>query len=174
MIAQVMKKLASAKTKPAFSVICLNAVQEEIGGYGAMMATHRLQPDVCICTDVTHATDTPGLSAPMYGRVDLGGGPSVTHGSASHPLVVDRLLDVAKKKKIRIQHEASGRFTGTDTDGIYISREGVPSALVSLPLRCMHSVVEMADYSDIEETTDLMAGFVQSLGAKDTFHQALK
>tara|TARA_B110000881_G_scaffold89281_1_gene78426 strand:+ start:10817 stop:11896 length:1080 start_codon:yes stop_codon:yes gene_type:complete len=173
-IAQVMKKLASAKTKPAFSVICLNAVQEEIGGYGAMMATHRLQPDVCICTDVTHATDTPGLSAPMYGRVDLGGGPSVTHGSASHPLVVDRLLDVAKKKKIRIQHEASGRFTGTDTDGIYISREGVPSALVSLPLRCMHSVVEMADYSDIEETTDLMAGFVQSLGAKDTFHQALK
>ncbi|MDB4265332.1 M20/M25/M40 family metallo-hydrolase [bacterium] len=173
MIAQVMKKLAAAKTKPAFTVVCLNAVQEEIGGFGAKMATHRIQPDVCLCTDVTHATDTPGLSAPMYGRVNLGGGPTVTHGTASHPLVVERLMEVAKKKKITIQHEASSRFTGTDTDSIYQSRAGVASALVSLPLRCMHSVVEMAAYSDVEATIDLMAGFIGSLTAKDTFHQSL-
>ncbi|MGJ8696021.1 MAG: M42 family metallopeptidase [Verrucomicrobiaceae bacterium] len=174
MIAQVMKKLAAAKTKPAFTVVCLNAVQEEIGGYGAKMATHRLKPDVCLCTDVTHATDTPGLSEAMYGRVNLGGGPSVTHGTASHPLVVDRLIEVAKKGKIPLQHEASSRFTGTDTDSIYHSRDGVPSALVSLPLRCMHSVVEMASYKDVEETIGLMAGFVSSLKAKDLFHQSLK
>ena len=174
MIAQVLKKLASAKKKPAFTVVCLNAVQEEIGGFGAAMATHRIQPDVCLCTDVTHATDTPSLSAPMYGKVNLGGGPTVTHGSASHPLVVDRLLKVAKKKKIDVQHEAASRFTGTDTDTIFQSRDGVPSALVSLPLRCMHSVIEMAAYSDVDATTDLMAGFVESLKKGETFHQSLK
>ena len=174
MIAQVMKKIAASKKKPAFTLVCLNSVQEEIGGYGAKMATHRIRPDVCICTDVTHATDTPALSAPMYGRVDLGSGPTVTHGSASHPLVVERLIDVAKKKKIPLQHEAAGRFTGTDTDSIYQSRDGVPSALVSIPLRCMHSVIEMASYDDIETTTALMSGFVESLVAKDRFHQSLK
>lgn len=174
MIAQVMKKLAAAKTKPAFSLVCLNAVQEEIGGYGAKMATHRIQPDVCLCTDVTHATDTPGLSAPMYGKVDLGGGPTVTHGTASHPLVVDRLIKVAKDRKIPLQHEASSRFTGTDTDSIYQSRDGVPSALVSIPLRCMHSVVETVSYDDVKTTTALMAGFVESLVSGDDFHQSLK
>ena len=174
MIAQVMKKLASSKNKPAFTVVCLNAVQEEIGGFGAAMATHRIQPDVCLCTDVTHATDTPGLSAPMYGKVNLGGGPTVTHGSASHPLVVERLLQVAKKKKIEIQHEAASRFTGTDTDTIFQSRDGVPSALVSLPLRCMHSVIEMAAYSDVDATTNLMTGFVESLKKGEIFHQSLK
>ncbi len=174
MIAQVMKKLASAKTKPAFTLVCLNAVQEEIGGYGAKMATHRIKPDVCLCTDVTHATDTPGLSAPMYGRVELGGGPSVTHGSASHPLVVERLIKIARKKKINLQHEAASRFTGTDTDSIFQTRDGVPSALVSLPLRCMHSVVEMATYHDVNETINLMAGFVEGLTAKDHFHQSLQ
>lgn len=173
-IAQAMKKLAASKVKPAFTVVCLNAVQEEIGGYGAKMATHRLQPDVCLCTDVTHATDTPGLSHQMYGSVTLGGGPSVTHGTASHPLVVDRLMKVAKKKKIPLQHEASSRFTGTDTDSIYHSRDGVPSALVSLPLRCMHSVVEMAHYGDVQQTIDLMADFVADLKPKDAFHQSLK
>jgi len=173
MIAQVLKKLASAKTKPAFTLVCLNSVQEEIGGYGAKMATHRLHPDVCICTDVTHATDTPGLSAEQYGKVTMGGGPTVTHGTASHPLVVNRLIEVAEKKKISLQHEASSRFTGTDTDSIYHSREGVPSALVSIPLRCMHSVVETVDYQDIETTAGLMAGFVESLKTKDLFHQTL-
>lgn len=172
-IAQVLKKLASAKSKPAFTLVCLNSVQEEIGGYGAKMATHRLQPDVCICTDVTHATDTPGLSAEQYGKVTMGGGPTVTHGTASHPLVVDRLIEVAEKKRIPLQHEASSRFTGTDTDSIYHSREGVPSALVSIPLRCMHSVVETVDYQDIETTAGLMASFVESLKATDLFHQTL-
>lgn len=173
-IAQAMKKIAASKIKPVFTLVCLNAVQEEIGGYGAKMATHRLNPDVCLCTDVTHATDTPGLSDQKHGKVTLGGGPTVTHGTASHPLVVERLTVVAKKKKIRLQHEASSRFTGTDTDSIYHSGDGVPSALVSLPLRCMHSVVEMAHYGDIQQTIDLMADFVSTLKPKDLFHQSLK
>jgi len=173
-IAQALKKIAASKSKPSFTVVCLNAVQEEIGGYGAKMATHRLQPAVCLCTDVTHATDTPGLSEQKHGKVALGGGPTLTHGTASHPLVIERLMEVAKKEKVTIQHEASSRFTGTDTDSIYHSRDGVPSALVSLPLRCMHSVVEMAHYDDIQSTIELMADFVLSLKAEDTFHQSLK
>ena len=172
-IAQVMKKVAAAKTKSAFQLVCLNAVQEEIGGNGALMATHRLMPEVCLCLDVTHATDTPGIDPAMHGEVKLGGGPSLTHGGANHPLVVERLQKVAKSKRIPLQHEAAGRFTGTDTDKIFTVREGVPSALVSLPLRCMHSVVETADLGDVQHTINLMAGFVLSLRAKDSFHQTL-
>ena len=133
-IAQVMKKIAAAKTKSAFKLICLNAVQEEIGGNGAVMATHRLMPEVSLCLDVTHATDTPGINAAQHGVVKLGGGPSLTHGGANHPLVVERLQKVAKVKRIPIQHEAAGRFTGTDTDKIFTVREGVPSALVFPPI----------------------------------------
>ena len=173
-IAQVMKRIAAGKKKPAFTVICLNAVQEEIGGNGAMMATYRLKPDLCLCLDVTHATDTPGIDAAKFGSVKLGGGPSLSHGTANHPHVVQRLIDVANKSKLTIQHEASSRFTGTDTDKIFHSREGIPSALVSLPLRCMHSVVETAHLDDIAHTIDLLTDFVLSLTDKDEFRQVLK
>ncbi len=172
-IAQVMKKVAATKKKPGFSLICLNAVQEEIGGHGAMMATYRLRPDVCICLDVTHATDTPGIDHAKHGCVKLGGGPSLTHGTANHPQVVKRLMDVATQSDIPVQHEASSRFTGTDTDKIFHSRTGVPSALVSLPLRYMHSVVETAHLDDIQSVIDLLAGFVLSLSQNDDFHQRL-
>lgn len=173
-IGQVMKRIAAGKKKPAFTLICLNAVQEEIGGNGAMMATYRLKPDVCVCLDVTHATDTPGIDPAKFGSVKLGGGPTVSHGTANHPIVVQRLIDVADKAKLPIQHEASSRFTGTDTDKIFHSREGIPSALVSLPLRCMHSVVETAHLDDIQHTIDLLTDFVLSITEKDTFSQTLK
>ena len=123
-----MKRVAAGKKKPAFTLICLNAVQEEIGGNGAMMATYRLKPDLCVCLDVTHATDTPGLDYAKFGKVTLGGGPSLSHGSSNHPLVVERLMKVAKSEKIEVQHEATSRFSGTDTDEIFRTRVGVPSA----------------------------------------------
>jgi endoglucanase len=172
-IAQVMKRIATGKKKPAFTLVCLNAIQEEIGGHGAIMATYRLKPDVCVCLDVTHATDTPGLDAAKHGSVKLGGGPSLTHGTANHPLVVKRLIETAAASKTPVQHEASSRFTGTDTDKIFHSREGVPSALVSLPLRCMHSVVETAHLDDINHTINLLTDFVLSLKDKETFRQSL-
>ena len=173
-IANVMKRIAASKKKPAFTLVCLNAVQEEIGGHGAIMASYRIKPDLCVCLDVTHATDTPGLDAAKTGCVKLGGGPSLTHGTANHPLVVKRLIEVATKSKLPVQHEASSRFTGTDTDKIFTTREGIPSALVSLPLRCMHSVVETAHLDDIENTIALLTAFVLSLGEKDNFHQTLR
>jgi putative aminopeptidase FrvX len=172
-IAQVMRRVAASRRKPAFTLVCLNAIQEEIGGNGAMMATYRLRPEVCVCLDVTHATDTPGLDEAKFGSVQLGGGPTLTHGTANHPRVVERLMDTAAAHEIPVQHEASSRFTGTDTDQIFHSRKGVASALVSLPLRCMHSVVETADLADVERTIQLLTAFVLSLKKSDAFTQQL-
>lgn len=172
-IAEVLTRLAAAKKRPAATLLAVNAVQEEIGGNGAKMITHRLRPDVAICLDVTHATDTPGIDKAKHGAVTLGGGPSVTHGTCNHPLVVQRVVDIARAEKIELQHESSSRYSGTDTDKIFTVRDGVPSGLVSLPLRYMHSVVEMADRRDIEKVIRLLMAFVLSLKPGDTFHQKL-
>jgi putative aminopeptidase FrvX len=172
-IAQVMKRIAESGKKPAVTLVCLNAIQEEIGGHGAMMATYRLKPDLCICLDVTHATDTPGIDPAKFGSVKLGGGPTITHGTCNHPLIVKRLISLSEKEKIDIQHESSSRFSGTDTDKIFNSREGIPSSLVSIPLRCMHSVVETAHLDDIDATIRLLEAFVLSVKDTDNFHQTL-
>ena len=127
-------------------------------------------PDVALVTDVTHATDTPGINQKEHGKVTLGGGPSVTHGSASHPKVVKHLIEVAEKNDITIQHEASGSRTGTDTDSIYFTRQGIPSALTSLPLRYMHSPVETASLKDVGKLIDIMEAFVLSLKADQQFN----
>lgn len=168
-IAQVLATLRQSRKKPAANVIFMNAVQEEIGGLGAKMATYRLQPDVALCLDVTHATDTPKIDHSKHGEVTLGGGPTVTHGTCNHPNVVQRLMEVAKQAELPLQHESSSRYSGTDTDQIYHQRSGTPSALVSLPLRYMHSVVEVADLQDIAHTIDLLAGFCRSVTASDQF-----
>ena len=103
-IAQVMKKVAAATRAPAFRLVCLNAGQEEIGGNGALMATHRLMPDVSLCLDVTHATDYPGISKQTHGNIQMGEGPTITHGICNHPEVVKRLEHVASKAKISLPH----------------------------------------------------------------------
>jgi len=168
-LTQVLANVHRAKKKPGATVIAVNAVQEEIGGHGAKMAAHRLRPDVCVVLDVTHATETPGIDSAMHGEVKLGGGPSVTHGTCNHPLVVRRLMNCAKRLKIPLQHESSSRYSGTDTDVIFETRDGIPSGLVSLPLRYMHSVVEMADLADVEQVIALLTEFVQSITESDEF-----
>ena len=168
-IARVLSELSKMKTKCPSTVHCVNSVQEEIGGHGATMITRRLMPDVAICLDVTHATDTPGIDHAIHGEVKMGGGPSVTHGTCNHPNVVKRILEVAKKLKIPIQHESSSRYSGTDTDNISYTGKGIPSALVSLPLRYMHSVVETVDLNDVERVVSLLVGFVKSLRPSDNF-----
>lgn len=168
-VSQVLRNIAKTKTTPVWTVHAVNAVQEEVGGYGAKMITHRLMPDVAVVFDVTHGTDTPGIKKEQHSAVNLRGGPTVTHGRCNHPAVVQRLLDTAKKSKIDIQHEAAGRYSGTDTDQIFHIQEGIPSALVSVPLRYMHSVVEMAHIGDIDKAVTLLTDFVFSLQANDTF-----
>jgi endoglucanase len=171
-IAEVMRRLHKQKAKLPVTVIAANCVQEEIGGYGARMVTYRLQPDVAICLDVTHATDTPGIEKAKHGSVKLGAGPSVTHGTACHPLVVKKIEKVADKEKIPLQHESSSRYSGTDTDSMYHIRSGTPCALVSLPLRYMHSVVELVDLKDVEHVIQLLTAFALNMKPDETFgHQ---
>ncbi|MCB1276890.1 M42 family metallopeptidase [Prosthecobacter sp.] len=172
-IAEVMARLSKRKTRQHVTVHAVNAVQEEIGGHGARMIAHRLMPDVAVVLDVTHATDTPNVDTKKHGAVKLGGGPSLTHGSANHIEVVKRLIEVAEKEKIPLQHEASSRSTGTDTDVIFHQQSGIPSALVSLPLRYMHSVVEMAHLDDVEYTIRLLTAFAESMKPKDEFRVKL-
>ena len=168
-IASVLERISRRKKRPEATVHAVNAVQEEIGGHGAMMVSHRLFPDVAVCLDVCHATDTPGIAKEIHGMVKLGGGPTLTHGTCNHPEVVRRLADTATKAKIPVQHESSSRTTGTDTDKLFHIREGIASALVSLPLRYMHSVVETAHFRDVERTIDLLADFVLGLKAGERF-----
>jgi endoglucanase len=168
-ISEVARRLSAADARPTATCLALNAVQEEIGGYGATMAAYHLKPDLCLVLDVTHATDSPDIKHAQHGKVTLGGGPSLTHGTANHPVMVQRLIELARENEIPVQHESSARSTGTDTDSIYHLRGGIPSALISLPLRYMHSIVEMADFADVDKVIRLMTAFVQSVKTGDRF-----
>jgi len=170
-IAQVLANLAD--NRPGCTVIAANSVQEEIGGNGAQMIAHRLNPDLAVAFDVTHATDSPSISATQHGQVQMGEGPTVTHGTSNHPKVVERLMAVAEEHDIPLQHEPSSRRTGTDTDYIFKTRSGIPSALVSVPLRYMHSTVEVVDLGDVEQCIEWLTAFARSIQADDTFGTTL-
>ena len=170
-IAQAVERLA--EDRPDWTVLAANSVQEEIGGHGAQMITHRLAPDAALAFDVTHATDSPSINSTKHGDVTMGEGPAVTHGTSTHPRVVERLIAVAEAEDIPLQHEPSGRRTGTDTDSIFKTRSGVPSGLVSVPLRYMHSTVEVVDTGDIEQCIRLFVAFARSLQPDDAFRVTL-
>ncbi len=154
-------ELLHAGERPRSTVIIGNAIQEEIGSHGIQMLAHRLNPDAAIVFDVTHATDTPGIDAREHGLVKLGGGPTVAHGAANHPAMVSRLIQLAKDHALSLQHEAISRTTRTDTDELFVTRDGIPSVLISLPLRYMHSPVETADLRDVETAAQLVAAFAR-------------
>jgi len=172
-ISQVFANLSALPDRCRPTVYGLNAVQEEIGGYGARMAAFRLEPSVAIILDVTHATDSPGIDRNKHGSVKLGAGPSLTHGTSNHPLLVERLITIAQELAIPIQHEASSRTTGTDTDLIFQSKHGIPSALISVPMRYMHSTIETIDLQDVERCIQLLTEFVSRFSDSTDFHQKL-
>lgn len=168
-IAQVLRNLKSERQHLKVNVMALNAVQEEVGGFGARMMSYRHMPDAAIVTDVTHATDTPGINNKEHGTVKLGKGPSVQHGGANHPAVVAWIEKTAEAKSIPIQHEATSIRTGTDTDSIFFQRTGIPSALISLPLRYMHSPVETASVGDIKNLITLMTETILTMEPDQDF-----
>jgi endoglucanase len=166
-IAQAVARLA--EDRPSWQVQAANSVQEEIGGHGAKMIAHRLEPDAAIAFDVTHATDSPGIDSKKHGGIEIGEGPTVTHGTANHPQLVERVIEVAEAEDIPLQHMSSSRRTGTDTDSIFKTRSGVPSVLLSVPLRYMHSTVEVVDTEDIEHCVQLYAALVRSFSPDEAF-----
>ena len=155
-VAEVARLLKQNKKKLPFGLYIVNAVQEEVGLRGAEMITQTIKPDVAIITDVTHDTHTPLLNKKKLGDVKAGKGPSVTYAPAVHNKLLDLIIETAEKKKIPLQREASSRRTGTDTDAFAYSNGGVPAALISLPLRYMHTTVEMAHKDDVENVIKLI------------------
>ena len=168
-IAEVARLLKKNKVKLPYSLYIVNAVQEEIGLRGAEMIAHTIKPDVAIVTDVTHDTNTPLLSPKKLGDVKCGKGPSVTFAPAVHNKLLQMIIDTAKKEKIPLQREVASRRTGTDTDAFAYSNGGVPSALISLPLRYMHTTVEMAHVDDIENVIKLIYATLRKIKKGHSF-----
>jgi len=168
-VAEALRLLAADRKKLKAEVLAVSNIMEETGLFGARQIAYSLKPDVALVVDVTHATDCPTVSKPLHGDIRLGGGPTVSHGGSSHPEVVARLEAVARKLKITLQHEAVSNTSGTDTDGIFWTRGGIPSGLVSLPDRYMHSPTEVIHLKDLQQISRLMAGFALSLKRGEEF-----
>jgi endoglucanase len=149
----------------AGSFAAVAAVQEEIGLFGARTAAFEVRPDIAIAVDVTHATDAPGVDEKELGASPLGSGPVIGRGSTLSPKVFELLVETAEAEGIEHSISASGRGTSTDADVLQISRAGIPTGLVSIPLRYMHSPVEMVDLADVEATVELLAAFAARLTA---------
>ena len=166
MIAEVARLLKQNKKKLPFGLYVVNSVQEEIGLRGAEMIARRIKPDIAIITDVTHDTTTPMINKNIEGDVSTGKGPSLAYAPAVHNKLLAHVEKVAADKKIPVQWRALSRSTGTDTDSFAYANDGCPSVLISIPLRYMHTTVEMIHQDDIENTIRLMYETLLSLSPK--------
>lgn len=159
---RVMEELrAAGRAKGAF--IAAATVQEEIGTRGAMTSAYGANPDVAIAFDVTHATDYPGIDKTKYGAITCGEGPVIARGPNINPLVFDRLVAAAEAEGIPYQFEAEPSVTGTDARAIQVTRGGIPTGLVSVPLRYMHTPTEVIALEDLENTVRLITRFALDL-----------
>lgn len=166
MIAEVARMLKENKRSIPCGLYIVNAVQEEIGLRGAEMIARRLKPDIAIITDVTHDSSTPMINKMIEGDCSCGKGPSLTYGPAVHNKLLDHVQKTAEKHAIPVQLKTVSRSTGTDTDSFAYANDGCPSVLISIPLRYMHTTVEMLHRDDIDNTIKLMYETVLSLNAK--------
>jgi putative aminopeptidase FrvX len=156
MIAEVARLIKENKISLDYGLYITNSVQEEVGLRGAEMVTQTIKPNVAIVTDVTHDTTTPMMNKNAQGEVKCGLGPGITYAPAVHNNLRQLIIETAQKNKIPFQRMASSRVTGTDTDAFAYSNGGVPSALISLPLRYMHTTVEMVHKNDVENVIQLI------------------
>lgn len=169
MIAEVARLLHENKKKLPFGLYITNSVQEEIGLRGAQMIAERIQPNVAIVTDVTHDTTTPMIDQKVQGTAQIGKGPVVAYAPAVQQKLRDRITETAENKNIPFQRAALSRATGTDTDAFAYSGSGVASALISLPLRYMHTTVEMVHREDVENVIKLIYETLLTIKSGETF-----
>jgi putative aminopeptidase FrvX len=162
-------RLLSEEDGMAPEVVAVASVQEEIGLYGARGAAFGLDPDAAIAVDVTHATDTPGVSKNEHGDHALGSGPVIARASVLSPAVSDGLIAAAEEAGISHTLEASSRSTGTDADAIQFSRAGIATGLVSCPNRYMHSPSEIVGLEDLESCARLISAYVKTLDENTDF-----
>ena len=169
MIAEVARLIKENKKKLPFGLYVTNSVQEEVGLRGAEMITQTIKPNVAIVTDVTHDTTTPMINQKKQGLCELNKGPVVTYAPAVQQKLRDLIIKTAEKNKIPFQRAASSRYTGTDTDAFAYSNGGVPSALISLPLRYMHTTVEMVHKNDVENVIKLIYNTLLNIKSGENF-----
>ncbi|MBP2282003.1 putative aminopeptidase FrvX [Flavobacterium sp. CG_23.5] len=169
MIAEVARLLHENKIKLPFGLYITNSVQEEVGLRGAEMITKTIKPNVAIVTDVCHDSTTPMIDKKIEGDTKIGKGPVVTYAPAVQNNLRELILETAMAKEIPFQRLASSRVTGTDTDAFAYSNGGVASALISLPLRYMHTTVEMVHRDDVENVIKLIYETLLKLENEETF-----
>ena len=158
-VIEALRLAKENKAKPKCAIYAASSVQEETGLNGAQMQVVNVRPDAAIAVDVTHATDTPGIDQKQHGKVELGAGPTVSIGREHHPVLVERLRKAARSKRIGIQMETYSLTGGTDAYAFWTKNGGVPSGLVSIPNRYMHSTVEMLDLRDLDKAARLLGAF---------------
>ncbi len=163
MIAEVARLLKENKVELPFGLYIVNAVQEEVGLRGAEMIVERLRPNAAIVTDVCHDTNTPMIKKLEQGDFKSGDGPVVTYAPSVQNNLRKLILDAADENDIPFQRMASSRWTGTDTDAFAFGAGGVASALISLPLRYMHTTVEMVHRNDVENVIRLIFQSLQKI-----------
>lgn len=163
MIAEVARLLKESKTKLPFGLYIVNAVQEEVGLNGATMIAHKIKPNAAIVTDVCHDTQTPMMNKIVSGDLACGKGPVLSYGPAVQNNLLKLIIDAATKNKIDFQRQAASRVTGTDTDAFAYSNDGVASALISLPLRYMHTTVESVHKDDVENVIKLIIASLKNI-----------
>ena len=168
-VIEALRLLGESGKKLNAEICAVSNIMEETGCLGARQIAYALKPDAALVVDVTHATDYPDVSPQRHGDIKMGQGPALTHGGPNHAEVVARLEKTARTAGIPLQHEAMSSTSGTDTDVIFWTRGGIPSALISLPNRYMHSPVEVVSLRDLELIPKLMAAFAQSLKKGERF-----
>jgi putative aminopeptidase FrvX len=165
---EAARAVSEAGSAPG-DVIAVASVQEEVGVYGARAAAFALEPQVGLAVDITPSTDVPGGDVKIGGKVEVGAGPAIARGSTLHPRVVELLREAAEAESIEHSVEVTTAHTYTDADYVHLSRAGVPTGLVSIPIRYAHTSIELAQWSDVDGAIRLIAAFAQRLSADSDF-----
>ena len=159
-VAEVLRQVGGKKAPPPCAVYGVSTVQEELGLRGATTSAYQIRPDIGIAIEVGHASDYPEVDKKRVGEYKIGAGPIVARGANINPRVYDLLLKAAKRRKIPVQILGAPRATGTDANAIQLSRKGVATGLVSVPLRYMHTPTEVLSLKDLESTCELLVAFL--------------
>lgn len=170
MIAQVARLLKENNIELPFGLYIANAVQEEVGKNGAKMIAENIRPDIAIVTDVTHDTSTPGINATTRGNFKITRGPVLTSAPPIQKKLLEFITSVAEESEIKFQKKTAAKITGTDADVFAYSNGGIPTALISLPMRYMHTAVETVSTADVEKCIDLMYKTLLSLDPNMKFN----
>lgn len=166
----VLEALRAVKDAPLkHRIVAVGTAQEEIGVFGAQTSGYSLNPIAGLVVDVTHETRQPGVKKEKYGDVPFGSGANIAVGPMSNPTLVRQVIDAAKEEGIPYSLSATGRYTGTDSDALTLVRAGVPTAVVSIPNRYMHSPSEMIDEHDAKACIDAIAAWLRRLEEKPGF-----